>query len=86
MRAQDVAEKLAARGYVASAVSEPGSQGPGQVHVRDNCYVEVAAEGDALYVVMIQPDGHLVYGRPRRRFGYVVTDISCVIHQGWPRP
>jgi hypothetical protein len=35
---------------------------------------------------MRQPDGELVYGRPRRRIGYVELDISCAIHQGWPRP
>ena len=86
MRARDVADKLVAKGYTVSAISEPDSVGPGQVHVRSNCYVEVPAEGDALYVVMTEPDGEVVYGRPRSRFAYVLKDISCVIYQGWPRP
>ncbi len=86
MKAQDVADKLTARGYAVSNIKEPDSLGPGHVHVRDDIFVEVAAEGDAVCVVMIQPDGTVVYGRSRRRFAYVETDIAAVINQGWPRP
>lgn len=86
MKAQIVADKLAAKGCSYANVVEPSQDAPGRVQINDQIHVEVPAEGDILFVVMKQPDGGLVYGHPRKRIGYVELDISCAIHQGWPRP
>ncbi|MBA1306621.1 hypothetical protein [Stutzerimonas stutzeri] len=86
MKAQLVADKLLAKGCSFSSVVEPSPQAPGSVRINDQIHVEVPLEGDVLLVVMKQPDGSFVYGRPRKRIGYVELDISCAIHQGWPRP
>ncbi|OEO27858.1 hypothetical protein AX279_00175 [Pseudomonas sp. J237] len=86
MKAQIVADKLAAKGCSISNIVEPCQDTPGRVEINDQIYVEVPLEGDVLIVVMRQPEGDLVYGRPRKRIGYVELDISCAVHQGWPRP
>lgn len=86
MKAQIVADKLAARGCPFSGVVEPCRDAPGRVKINDQIHVEVPFEGDVLLVVMKQSEGDFVYGRPRKRIGYVELDISCAIHQGWPRP
>ncbi len=86
MKAQTVADKLVAKGCSCTSVVEPSPDASGRVNINDRIHVEVPFEGDVLLVVMKQPDGSLVYGRPRKRIGYVELDISCAIHQGWPRP
>jgi hypothetical protein len=86
MKAQAVAEALAAKGCSYTEVTEPSVDSPGRVQITNVIHVEVPVDGDVLQVVMRQPDGELVYGRPRKRIGYVELDISCAIHQGWPRP
>lgn len=86
MNAQLVANALVAKGCSYTAVIEPGEHVPGRVQITEAIHVQVPAEGDVLHVVMKLTDGELVYGRPRRRIGYVEQDISCAIHQGWPRP
>jgi hypothetical protein len=86
MKAQIVADKLVARGCSCFNVIEPCQDVPGRIKINEQIHVEVPLEGNILLVVMKQPDGTLVYGRPRRRIGYVELDISCAIHQGWPCP
>lgn len=86
MNAQSVADALAAKGCAYTAVTEPADGAPGRVQITDAIHVEVPADGNVLHVVMRQPDGEQVYGRPRKRIGYVELDISCAIHQGWPHP
>ena len=86
MKAQMYADQLAARGVTVSSVIEPSVGNPGQIRIQENIHVEVPEEGGALVVVLSLEDGGLVHGRPRKRIGNVITDISCSIHNGWPRP
>jgi hypothetical protein len=86
MHAQTVADKLAARKVSSVDVIEPTAAQPGWVQINDDIYVEIPFEGDTLYVVMRHPDGQYEVGRPRRRLGYVIDDISCARCQGSPRP
>lgn len=86
MKASEVAEKLMKHGYSSIGFLEPVEHCNGEVQVRNNIWVVVPAEGDALYVVMKLPNGEFVDGKPRRRFAYILKDISCFIYQGWPRP
>ncbi len=86
MNAVQVAEKLKTKGCTIKRVVEPTVEAPGRIEINRQIYVEVPYEGDVLFVVMTQPDGQVVYGRPRKRIGYVELDISCAIHQGSPRP
>lgn len=86
MNAQSVANALVAQGCSYTAVIEPIEDLPGRIQITDTIHVQVPAEGDVLHVVMKLTDGELVFGRPRKRIGYVEQDISCAIHQWLASP
>lgn len=78
--------RLEPAGLSILSVVEPSSTTPGQVHITQSIYVVVPGDGGPMVVVLVHSDGFLDHGRPRKRIGNVVDDVTCAIYQVTPRP